>query len=171
MPWGGVNIERAWVEFKPYALLAIRAGSWLTPYGFYNDDHGTPTILSLHRPFIIGDQPFPARQAGLHVYGRVAIGWVDLGYDLTLSNGRGSLDQFRDGDSNKATGGRISLDAHGFGDLHLGIAAYEGRYTSARRVYSLTTIEGEPALDVHSVPDVSYRELSLGGEARFRSGP
>ena len=171
MPWGGINIERAWLEFKPYAAFAIRAGSWLTPYGFYNDDHGTPTILSLHRPFIIADQPFPTRQSGLHVYGRFPLGWLDLGYDLTLSNGRGSLDQFNDWDSNKAVGGRLSLDARGFGDLHLGLALYKGRYTAARRVYSLTTINGEPASDIQIVPDVSYRELSLGGEARFQHGP
>lgn len=167
MDWGGVNIERAWLEYKPYALLAVRAGSWLTPYGFYNDDHGTPTILSLHRPFIIGDQPFPMRQAGLHVYGKLPVGWLDFGYDLTLSNGRGPLAQFNDWDSNKAVGARLSVDAHQFGELHLGIAAYAGRYTSARRVYRVVLLDDVPALDLQVVPDVSYREISFGGEARF----
>jgi hypothetical protein len=168
IPWGGVNLERAWLEYHPHALLAIRAGSWLTPYGFFNDDHGTPTILSLHRPFIIADQPFPERQAGLHVHGKLAVGWLDFGYDLTLSNGRGPLDQFNDWDSNKAIGGRLSLDTRQFGELHLGVAAYAGRYTAARRRYSLTQVDERPALDVQTQVDTSYRELSMGGEARYR---
>jgi hypothetical protein len=168
LPWGGINLERAWLEYEPYASLAIRAGSWLTPYGFYNDDHGTPTILSLHRPFIIADQPFPERQAGLHVHGKVAVGWLDFGYDVTLSNGRGPLDQFNDWDTNKALGGRLSLDARQVGELHLGVAAYTGRYTAARRRYSLIVVDEQPALDVQTQVDTSYRELSLGGEARYR---
>jgi hypothetical protein len=130
--WGGVEIERVYVEWAVDPLLTIRVGQFLTPYGVWNVDHGTPTIISIQRPFIIGYNFFPERQTGFEVRGRwQASNNGTLGYNLTLSNGSGPASEYLDLDSNKAIGGRVYWEYRKWGELRVGGSAYYGRSTNA----------------------------------------
>ncbi len=166
--WGGIEIQRVWLEYQPLPYLTIRGGQWLTPYGYWNDDHGSPAIVGVYKPFVINDQLFPERQTGVEVYGKVFIDSVALGYFLTLSNGRGPLDAIRDLDANKAIGGRLFLESNVFGDLTIGLNAYKGRYTTSTKRYSVGVDDaGAPKVDIGRAIDASYRELSLGADAKL----
>jgi len=127
---GSVFIERAWIEYSVSLPINLRAGSWLTPYGIWNEDHGSPTIIPVTRPYVIGLEFLPERQTGLVLYGSFyASEAVTLGYHVGFSNGRGPVADYADMDDNKAVTLRLQFHHHGAGDLDLGAAAYAGRYS------------------------------------------
>ena len=165
--WGGIEIQRAWIEYQPYDFLTLRAGAWYTPYGYWNDDHGSPTIITVHRPFPIGDQIFPEKQTGLVAHGKYFIDATTLGYFLTLSNGRGPYDLVRDLDNNKAVGGRLYVETTAIGNLTIGVDAYRGRYTRSTKRYRVDSSSGEPNLKIFRTIDTAYEELSLGIDFRL----
>ncbi|HWM88749.1 MAG TPA: hypothetical protein VNO33_23020, partial [Kofleriaceae bacterium] len=128
--WGGISIERAWIEYQAHSLVSIRAGHWLTPYGIWNVDHGSPVLISIRRPFVIGLALMPESQTGIMVYGSRAVGDSSLIYNLTLSNGRGPADTYLDLDNNKAIGGRLVLETRWLDEFTLGASAYTGTYSA-----------------------------------------
>lgn len=168
--YGGIEIQRVWVEYQPFDFLSIRGGQWLTPYGYWNDDHGSPTIITVHKPFPIGDAMFPERQTGLVAHGKYFIGSTALGYALTLSNGRGPYDAIRDLDNNKAVGGRLYVDSTLLGNLTVGVDAYRGRYTASTKRYRVDTSGPEPVAVIYRTTDSAYDELSLGADLRWIYG-
>ena len=165
--WGGISIERAWIEYQAHSLLAIRAGHWLTPYGIWNVDHGSPVLISIRRPFVIGLSLLPESQTGIMVYGIRAIGDSSLTYALTLSNGRGPVDTYLDLDNNKGIGGRLVLETRWLDEFRLGASAYTGTYSARSHSYGLR--EGEVEAD-HALTE-RYRELGMAADLRARSGP
>jgi hypothetical protein len=166
--WSGIEVQRVWLEYQPWAFLTIRAGQWLTPYGYWNDDHGSPAIVGVHKPYAINDQLFPERQTGVEAYGKLFIDSTAIGYFVTLSNGRGPFDAIRDLDANKAIGGRLFVESSALGDLTVGVNAYKGRYTTSTKQYDVGVDEaGQPKVVINRKIDASYRELSLGVDARF----
>jgi len=87
--WGAtLIIERAWVEWNQLQAFKLRVGNWFTPFGIWNEDHGTPTLISLVLPQFILQRWIPIRQTGLMAYGNAFAGDWELGYALTFSNGR-----------------------------------------------------------------------------------
>jgi hypothetical protein len=165
--WGGIEMQRAWLEYQPFDFFTIRGGQFFTPYGYWNDDHGSPTIIAVHKPFPIGDAFFPEKQTGLAVYGKLFIDSTAIGYHLTLSNGRGPYDTFRDLDNNKAVGGRVYVETTALGELTIGADAYRGRYTASTKRYRVDTASGAPVAEIYRTIDSAYDELSLGADVKW----
>jgi hypothetical protein len=165
--WGGISIERAWVEYQAHSLATIRAGHWLTPYGIWNVDHGSPVLISIRRPFVIGFGLFPRSQTGLEMYGTRAFGDSALTYHLTISNGRGPADTYLDLDYNKGIGGRLVLAIPWLDELRLGASAYTGTYSARERSYGLRDKE----IETDEARTEGYRELCLAADLRARAGP
>jgi hypothetical protein len=162
--WGGVVLERAWLEYTAHPLLSIKAGQWLTPYGVWNVDHGSPVIIGVRRPFIVGESLFPQTQTGVILHGIHHLPQVKLGYAVTLSNGRGPLDTYQDLDRNKAIGGRLSARCDSpVGTLALGASGYLGRYTD-RGEQSTITPEG---FRTERPRTAEYDELSLAADLKW----
>lgn len=136
-PVGGLMIERAFIEYSALPFLSVQAGQWLTPYGIWNVDHGSPVIIGVSPPYIVGSHLLPEAQVGLLAYGRISlVDDLELGYALGLSNGRTDLIEYEDLDNNKAVTGRLALTYRGFGELTLGSTFYAGTTTdNSRAIY------------------------------------
>ncbi len=60
--WAGIVLERAHVDWTPSDAFNIRSGYFLTPYGVWNVDHGSPTRIMLRPPFFVSLEYFPERR-------------------------------------------------------------------------------------------------------------
>ncbi|HEY3498592.1 MAG TPA: hypothetical protein VGK73_28070 [Polyangiaceae bacterium] len=166
--WGGIMIERAYLEYLAHPLLNVRAGHFLTPYGIWNVDHGSPVIIGVRRPYIVGEQLFPSAQTGLEIYGTHHFDPVRVGYHLTLSNGRGPIDTYQDLNENKAIGGRLFASADtSAGNLTLGVSGYTGRYTDATQEFG---IDANGDLTFNYPIQLDYNELSLAADIKYELG-
>ncbi len=129
--WGGIMMERAYGEWSPYPFFNLRVGQFLTPYGIWNVDHGSPVFIPVSRPYAVNGSFFPERQTGLEAHGRLAISpSLSARYHLTLSNGLGPISEYRDLDRNKAVGGRLALEYTGFGTFQVGGSTFYGQNTA-----------------------------------------
>jgi hypothetical protein len=132
--WGSIIMQRAYAEWAPHALFTIRGGQFLTPYGVWNVDHGSPVFIPVRRPWSIGVGWIPERQTGLELFGRAVLSASStLGYHLTVSNGSGPISEYSDLDENKALGGRVfwELRNRSIGWARLGASGYYGRDTNS----------------------------------------
>lgn len=164
--WGGIEIERVYLEHTFSSLLTLRLGQWLTPYGIWNVDHGSPTFIGTFRPYIVGEGLIPERQSGLEAYGSFYVDATKLGYHLTLSNGRGPLDAWQDLDKNKAIGGRIFAQNDSLlGNLTLGASAYYGNYTD--RVQNPWRIAAGNALVLDRTVTQRYEEVTVAADLKW----
>ena len=132
--WGGISIERAYLEYEVAPSLSVRAGHWLTPYGIWNIDHGSPTIIGTVRPYIVGEQFFPEHQTGIEVFGARGIGDYKVEYHATISNGRNPSEATRDADLRPSVGGRLAIEAPWAGTARVGMSGYGGRATESATV-------------------------------------
>jgi hypothetical protein len=166
MRWGGVEIERAWLEYSAHPLLTIRGGQWLTPYGIWIVDHGSPVIIGVRRPYVVGEALIPEHQTGLQIYGAQLVGHTELGYSLSLSNGRGPVDAYADLDHNKAITARVYLNADlPLGTLSVGFSVFRGNYTDR-----VTRVVSDPLTGAFGTEYVSadhYEELAIAGDLRW----
>jgi hypothetical protein len=167
--WGGIVLERAWMEYRYSDALQVRGGQFLTPWGIWNVDHGTPTLISPVLPSMILQQAIPRQQTGLEILGRFNRPPWTYGYHLTVSNGRqATLVDFTD---NKAVGGRLFARYSGDVELQIGLTGYWGQYDDLVK----NLISPEP-LVIESVQTVARDETALGadlsldvGKTRLRS--
>jgi hypothetical protein len=157
--WGGIVLERVHLDYEVHPLLAFRVGQWLTPYGVWNVDHGSPTVIPVNKPYVVGEQLIPTRQSGFQAYGSYLFGNVTLAYNATVSNGRGDVDQF-DLDDNKAAGGHISLATSEFGSFRLGLSAYGGQSSKSSK---LSSQPGNPPSFTLGSTD-RYKERAFGAD-------
>jgi len=165
MRWGGIVIERAYLEYLAHPLFNVRLGHFLTPYGIWNVDHGSPVIIGTRPPYIVAEQLLPKSQTGIEIYGTYHLDPVKLGYHLTLSNGRGPVDTYQDFNDNKAIGGRLFARADTpVGAITLGVSGYTGRY-SDRTQELVTSPEGDFSFAWPLVLD--YNERSLAGDLKW----
>lgn len=163
--WGGISIERAHLEYIAHPLLTLRGGHFLTPYGIWNVDHGSPVIVGVRRPFIVGEALLPESQTGLEIYGTHHFDPIQVGYHLTLSNGRGPIDTYQDLNSNTALGGRLFARADtGAGDFTLGVSGYTGRYTDRAQTFA---IDPNGQLSVDYPITLDYNERSFAADVKW----
>lgn len=161
---GGIIMERAWVEYAAHPLFTIRGGQFLTPYGIWNVEHGTTVIIGTTRPYIIGSEMFPNHQTGLEAYGTYAVDSTQVGYHLTVSNGRGPIDQYKDLDKNKAVGWRVWVQQDtSFGTFVLGTSGYKGRYTDRSQTMVMSPTSFGYTYPINS----EYKELSLALDLKW----
>jgi hypothetical protein len=181
--WGSMILERAALDWTRYPLFSVRAGLFLTPFGVYNVDHGTPTLIAVSLPIYIGGGWIPERQLGLEIFGSHPVERWQLGYHATVSNGRtdGVLDI---GDS-KAYGGRLFARRHGELGLLFGASALYQPYRRDREqfgmdasgnvTYTTTRVVEKTMLTLGNDISVDYRGLRLRHEivmfqARYSPG-
>lgn len=113
-PQGGLTIERIHLTYSPADWFNILVGRYLTPFGIWNIDHGSPVVISSGLPYLMIRELVPPAQTGLQLYGRL-FPWdmVYFDYALTASNGRGPLESYIDLDDNKGVGLRLKLSYQG----------------------------------------------------------
>ncbi len=158
--WGSIIIERAWIEYQPRDWLGVRVGRFLTPYGIWNEEHGTTVLIPAHQPIFLTQALMPGAQTGFWLHGRAfPLNGVSVDYGVTLSNGRGPLDQIADLDSNKAFGARLRATWQGKAKVSLGLYYYAGDYTDLKK--SVTQLD---PVRVQDVVTVAYTERSIAGD-------
>lgn len=168
LSWGGIQVQRVQIDFTPHPLLNFRFGQWLTPVGIWNVDHGSPTVIGVFRPYIIGQGLFPERQTGIQISGEWTGETNQLGYFATVSNGRGPSDAYADLDKNKGVGGRLYWNNTALGSLTLGVSAYKGTYTSSNRQYLVQQpANAAPQLVTENPITQQYREQAIAADARW----
>jgi hypothetical protein len=164
---GSVLIERVYLQYMPTSYLTLRAGQWLTPYGIWNVDHGSPTIIPVVRPFTISFALIPERQTGIQ--GELTHDLADdlrVAAILGVSNGKGPVDEYADLDSNKAVLARLQATWRTKGTLQVGTTAYYGRYTDLSQS---TELNGAGARVVDHVQE-QYDELAIGADVLYKLG-
>ena len=154
--WGTISIERAYIEYDLHPRLTLRIGHWLTPYGIWNTDHGSPVIIGVFRPYLVGDAVFPEHQTGLDLFGAAPVGDYKISYHATMSNGRSPTEMVADTDRKPAFGGRLELEGSWAGTVKLGVSGYVGHFTDAT---TSTT-----------VPPVAFDERAFAADAQWDHG-
>jgi hypothetical protein len=153
---GGLYIERAWSEYQFSSLFKLQWGLFLTPFGIWNLDHGSPTLISLMLPEFIASQMVPTRLLGLHLHGSAFFGSWEMGYAVHVTNGRGPIDF--DFSEDKAVGARLFFaNESDFGRLVLGASGYFGTYLDRVREFSPNAKNYIEAIDL-----VDYTEAVAG---------
>ena len=162
--WGAIRIERVWVEHEFSALFKLQVGAFLTPYGIWNVDHGSPAIVGIRAPVAVINELFPAHQTGLQLYGNTFFDPFEVGYHLTLSNGRGPV-EYEDFDDDKAVGGRLYLKTDAVGSLTVGTSAYRGGYYDRSAKY---VVSGNGGVDQAYTTKSKYQEFSFGTDVKWQ---
>ncbi len=133
---GGIVIERVQLDWQPIEAFGVRLGRFLTPFGIWNENHGSPVVITVHRPYLIDRRIMPLSQTGLQVFGRLFLGpsQFSVEYAVTLSNGRGPMDAVFDLDDNKAVGTKLKA-IYQTRDVHVALGGYGyfGTYTDVKK--------------------------------------
>ena len=165
-----LTLERAFIEHIFRDELGVRIGLWLTPWGIWNVDHGSPTLIPLIEPYFQSYQGFPTHQTGLALFGKAHFLPWTLEYHFGLSNGRiaGPLSFVNptwpsfDLSDNKMLSGRVSVRRLGGTDLRFGLSSYWGRTANGNR----NIVSTEP-LAFESEINIELEEWGLGADAAY----
>jgi hypothetical protein len=163
--WGAIVLERAYIQWQRNPKLGLRLGQFLTPYGIWNVDHGTPTLISLVRPYFQANEMFPEHQLGAEAFGRfdeVPFEDWQVDYHAYISNGRtpGVVALTHD----KMVGGRLVVSTHRPHAMAFGISAIRGRYVDQE-------VNVDPQTGETDRPTtVSYDEVAVGVDASVDLG-
>lgn len=162
---GGIVLERAWIQWQRYALLNVRVGQWLTPFGIWNVDHGAPVLITVTQPDFQLTEAFPSRQTGIMFTGEAPVGDLEILYSAYLSNGRtkGLVDLSDD----KALGGRFVLQKPGSDSIAIGTSVYYGTYQEQQKYLSMVI----PDFRVTRLTAVDLTEVVVGIDFALDSGP
>lgn len=161
--WGSIVLERAHIDWTPSDLFNLRVGYFLTPYGIWNVDHGTPTRIVLIPPVFMAYGFMPERQTGLMAYGTAHLLPWELSYNLYLTNGRAVAVDFT---NDKAIGGRLVARIRRPVALQLGASFYTGNAQTVEK--TLGTTDG--MLGVVRNTTIEYNEIAGGGDISLDAG-
>jgi hypothetical protein len=163
--WGAIVLERAYIQWQRSPKLGLRVGQFLTPYGIWNVDHGTPTLISLYRPFFQANEMFPEHQLGVEAFGRfddLPLAHWQLDYHAYVSNGRtpGVVALTND----KMLGGRLVASTSRPYAMAFGVSTMRGHYLDQDINVDLVT--GETTRPT----TISYDEYGVGVDASVDFG-
>ncbi|MCG5055647.1 MAG: hypothetical protein KA712_22040 [Myxococcales bacterium] len=156
---GSIIIERAVLEWHYDARLTIQTGYFLTPWGIWNIDHGTPTLISLLMPSFLLNEAILRQQTGVHAFGRFTRDDLTLGYSAYVSNGR-TASQF-DLTDDKALGGRLSASRFGSVRPTLGISVFHGTSEDEQRA---VVVDAGGNLGIDITQTIGRQETSFGAD-------
>lgn len=163
---GGVGIERAYLKWQPRDWFGVVVGRYLTPYGIWNVDHGTPLLLTVRYPYVQILQIVPSHQLGLQALGRfIPRNGFFIDYAITLSNGRGPTESAWDLDENKGAGLRLRFAYEG-DDVKVAVGGYGyvGDVTDIKKTMVVT-----PSFDVDIETTEEYREYATSVDIRIEA--
>jgi hypothetical protein len=167
--WGGIAIQRAFIEYKLNDYFGVQVGRFLTPYGVWNVDHASTVVIPAHRPFLSTAELVPEAQTGLQFFGRaLPSGNFFIDYGLTLTNGRGPTTKLYDLDENKAMGLTLSLTYEGPVSVTVGSYLYIGEYTDTVR--NITMDYQTFQMDWVEDTTVNYVEKEMSFSLKFEGG-
>lgn len=155
--WGGVVIERAQMDWTPKQAFNLRLGYWLTPYGIWNVDHGTPTLISLLLPQFQIEEAIPQRQTGIQAFGSHSMAPFEVGYNAYVSNGRAPF-LFRTAPG-MGYGGRLYLRHLGEATTTFGTSGYYSSFQDDTLAAKFV-----PEFEVTSTPIVRGKEWAVGAD-------
>jgi hypothetical protein len=167
--WGAIILERAQIEWSGTEWFNVKTGYWFTPYGIWNIDHGSPTLIALNEPQFVVFEGFPARQVGIDVNGIFHATPWDFEYHAYVSNGRTPGQQ--DLTDDKMIGGRLVVRTSSPVELSLGASGFYGRMSDKRVVvetFAPLTVS-RPELMAASEAGLSGDIAADAGRVRFRS--
>jgi hypothetical protein len=155
--YSGIVLERAHLEWTKYDAFRVLFGYFLTPYGLWNVDHGSPTLISSVLPGFWASELFPTRQLGVQALGDFFSGSWQFGYRAYVSNGRtpGQLDV----DKNKHLGGQVYAAFEGPLRAKLGASGFWGQ-----NAYFVKSIASVDPFRVATTKDAEYTEFGLGAD-------
>ncbi len=174
--YGSITIERAHLTYKPFDWLKVLAGRFLTPYGIWNVDHGSTVIIPIRPPYMQVREMVPLAQTGLQIFGRFfPMHELFVEYAVTVSNGRGPIEELVDLDENKGLGLKLRLSYEGdVVEFALGGYGYMGTYTDIKKTSILElnpdlTINTDAEIPLASKIDIteSYDEYIVTGDFRL----
>ena len=163
---GSVVIERAWLEYNRLEALKLRVGNWFSPFGIWNEDHGSPTLISLAWPQFMTQRWMPLRQTGLMAYGNTFAGSWELGYAATLSNGR-QEESTLNVDGYWGYGGRLYTRRE-TGDVNTTFGA--SFFTGKTRDKIVSIKDNEPEVLWEQKNSYEYKEYVMGADASVDIG-
>ncbi|HTB71996.1 MAG TPA: hypothetical protein VK762_02070 [Polyangiaceae bacterium] len=173
----GLLIERAYMEWKPTDWFGARVGRFLTPFGIWNEDHGSPVLIGVDYPQFMNFNIVPIWQLGAEVFGSVEL-TDDLRaeYALTVANSRGPEDEYKDLTNMKAIGARVKL-VYNPEPLLFRIGGY-AYYNHYRDTQDNIQIQLTPALTLdpayspsfgsYTTVNSAYDETVITGDAEIR---
>ncbi len=162
---GSIIIERAQTEYAFSDSFKVMAGYFFTPFGIWNVDHGTPTLISLLLPSFQADDYLPSHQLGVQAFGSFYTPSWELGYHAYIANNRTpSQVDFAD---NKSFGGRLFASSTGSAvKTKLGVSGYYGHSLDIER--KITSFQ--PYI-VETDVTVSATEKMIGADLSVDAGP
>jgi len=124
-----IEMEQAWIAFRPSHAFNLKLGLYLVPFGKYNQSNRAHQTLLINSPLSVENfYPFQWSDMGVLLEGK----FNRIFYSAYLGNGLSeeewlsSGEQFQDNNADKGKGGRIGLFlSQGF---EIGYSYYKGKF-------------------------------------------
>ena len=102
----GILIERAYMEWKPADWFGVRAGRFLTPFGIWNEDHGSPVLIGVDYPQFMNFNLVPLQQLGARGIRQRRLGDdLRVEYAVTFANSDGPVGRVQGPDGHEGARG------------------------------------------------------------------